>query len=168
MDWNNFTTFIRNNNNVTWRNFNVVNNIPPPGAEPPGYVALPFIAAGAPDRARLMQLEIVPRLPAGSEIMLELSPEFAERLHVCPHHMTGAGGHSKPSSPRAVHIVMNPCGRVSFPPIAFPAKARIPLRLLVKIPEAMQKHQFELFARQTYEGEEVGRVTWRLAPARLK
>jgi serine protease len=168
MDWNNFTTFIRNNNNVTWRNFNVVNNIPPPGAEPPGYVALPFIAAGAPDRARLMQLEIVPRLPAGSEIMLELSPEFAERLHVCPHHMTGAGAHSKPSSPRVVHIVMNPCGRVSFPPIAFPAKARIPLRLLVKIPEAMQKHQFELFARQTYEGEEVGRVTWRLAPPRLK
>lgn len=168
MDWNNFTTFIRNNNNVTWRNFNVVNNIPPPGAEPPGYVALPFIAAGAPDRARLMQLEIVPRLPAGSEIMLELSPEFAERLHVCPHHMTKAGAHSKPSSPRVVHIVMNPCGRVSFPPIAFPAKARIPLRLLVKIPEAMQKHQFELFARQTYEGEEVGRVTWRMAPPRLK
>jgi hypothetical protein len=166
MDWNNFTTFIRNNNNVTWRNFNVVNNVPPPRAEPPGYVALPFIAAGAPDKARLMQLEIVPRLPAGSEIMLELSPEFAERLHVCPHHIASGVAYPKPDAQRVVHIVMNPCGHVRFPSIAFPAKARIPLRLLVKIPEPMRKHEFELFARQTYEGEEVGRVTWRLTPPR--
>src|SRR5688572_23838313 len=45
-------------------------------------------------------------------------------------------------------------------------KARIPLRLLVKIPEAMRQHEFELFARQVYEGEEVGRITWRLVPLR--
>jgi serine protease len=167
MDWNTFTTFIRSNNNVTWRNFNVVDNVPAARAEPPGYVALPFFAAGAPDRARRMQLEIVPRLPTGSEIMLEMSPEFAERLRVCPHHLMSPDS-PKPDSTRVVHVVINPCGRLSFPPVAFPAKARIPLRLLVKIPEAMQKHQFELFARQTYEGEEVGRVTWRLVPPRAK
>jgi hypothetical protein len=50
LDWDNFITFIRNNNNVTWRNFNIVDNLPPARTEPPGYVALPFLAAGAPDK----------------------------------------------------------------------------------------------------------------------
>jgi hypothetical protein len=165
LDWDNFTTFIRNNNNVTWRNFNVVNNVPPPGSEPRDYVALPFIAAGAPDKARRMHLEIVPRLPAGAEIVLELSPEFAERLHVRPHSMPFAPLGSK-DRPRVVHIPLNHCSRLRLPEIAFRAKARIPLRLLVKIPEAMRKHEFELFAQQIHEGEEVGRVTWRLVPQR--
>ena len=52
LNWNNFTEFIRSNNNVTWRNFNVVDNAPPPGAHPPFFVPLPFMAAGAPDQAR--------------------------------------------------------------------------------------------------------------------
>jgi hypothetical protein len=30
----------------------------------------------------------------------------------------------------------------------------------------MRKHEFELFAQQIHEGEEVGRVTWRLVPNR--
>jgi hypothetical protein len=30
----------------------------------------------------------------------------------------------------------------------------------------MRHHEFELYARQLYEDEEVGRVTWRLAPNR--
>ena len=56
-NWDNFRQFIRANNNVTWRNFNVVNNTPPPSSEPPNYVPLPFLAAGAPDRARRMDLK---------------------------------------------------------------------------------------------------------------
>ena len=40
------------------------------------------------------------------------------------------------------------------------------MRLLVKIPEEMRKQEFEIYARQMYGDEEVGRVTWRLAPPR--
>ncbi|HJT51427.1 MAG TPA: S8 family peptidase [Nitrosospira sp.] len=163
--WDNFTTFIRNNNNVTWRNFNVVNNVPPPQAELSDYVPLPFLAAGAPDQARRMRLEIVPRLPAGAELVLELPPEFAERLRVRPRSIP-PGEPYRPGSPRAVYVSLHHCVRTSFPEVTFPAKARIPLRLLVKIPEPMRQHEFELFARQMYEGEEVGRITWRLSPQR--
>jgi len=166
LDWNNFTTFIRNNNNVTWRNFNVVNNVPPPHAEPPDYVALPFLAAGAPDRARRMRLEIVPHLPAGAEIVLELSPEFAQLLRVRPRPMPPQVKNRGHDGCRVVHLPLIHCGATRFPEVVFPAKARIALRLLVKIPEELRRHEFELFARQLYEGEEVGRVTWRLAPAR--
>ena len=162
LDWDNFTTFIRNNNNVTWRNFNVVNNVPPPRAEPPGYVALPFLAAGAPDKARRMRFEIMPRLPAGAGVILELPPEFAELLRVRHRPMPFKGA----DRCRVVHLPLNHCGCTQFPEVIFPAKARIPMRLLVKIPEELRQHEFELFARQLYEGEEVGRVTWRLVPPR--
>ena len=91
--------------------FNVF-TIPPPGSEPRDYVALPFIAAGAPDKARRMRLEIVPRLPAGAEIVLELSPEFAERLRVRPHSMPFAPLGSN-DRPRVVHVPLNHCSRLS-------------------------------------------------------
>jgi serine protease len=162
LDWDNFTTFIRNNNNVTWRNFNVVNNVPPARAEPPGYVGLPFLAAGAPDKARRMRFEIMPRLPAGAGLVLELPPEFAELLRARPRPMPFTSGNKY----RIVHFPLNHCGCTQFPEVIFPAKARIPMRLLVKIPEELRRHEFELFARQLYEGEEVGRVTWRLVPPR--
>jgi hypothetical protein len=38
------------------------------------------------------------------------------------------------------------------------------MRLLVNLPREMRNYQFEIFARQLFESEEVGRVTWRLVP----
>jgi hypothetical protein len=80
LSWDNFRQFIRANNNVTWRNFNVVNNTPPPSSEPRNYVPLPFLAAGAPDRARRMRLEVVGRLPKGTLAVLEITLEWAQWL----------------------------------------------------------------------------------------
>jgi serine protease len=160
LSWDNFRLFIRANNNVTWRNFNVVNNTPPPSGEPPNYVPLPFLAAGAPDRARRMRLEVVGRLPKGSAAVLEISLDWTQLLQVQPIQVKGA------KQRRVVYAPVNPCGRTSFPEVVFPARSRIPMRLLVNVPREMRKHQFEIFARQWFENEEVGRVTWRLVPAR--
>ena len=71
-DWDNFGAFIRANNNVTWRNFNVVDSEPDPAADPEGFVALPFIFPGAPDKARRFSLELVAKLPADSRVILEV------------------------------------------------------------------------------------------------
>jgi hypothetical protein len=62
-NWNNFQRFIRENNNVTWRNFNVVDNVPATTGGAAGFLALPFLAPGAPDKGRKMRLEIVAKLP---------------------------------------------------------------------------------------------------------
>jgi serine protease len=162
LNWDNFRLFIRANNNVTWRNFNVVNNAPPTSAEPPNYVALPFLVAGAPDKGRRMRLEVVGRLPKGAEVMLEMPRELAQLLQVRP--ATG-----KTSKNRRVTLVpVNPAGRTIFGERVFPARARIPMRLLVNVPKELRKYEFEIFARQLYENEEVGRVTWRLAPQRKR
>ncbi|MGB5083620.1 MAG: hypothetical protein WBO09_03250, partial [Methylocystis silviterrae] len=160
LDWDNFRSFIRNNNNVTWRNFNVVNNTPPAGAQPPGFVAMPFLMAGAPDKARRMRLEIASRLPAKAEAMLEMPLEWAELLKVAIRPVKGA------DRERRGVVAIKPAGRTAFADVVFPAKARIPMRLIVKIPEDMRKQEFEIYARQMYGDEEVGRVTWRLAPPR--
>jgi Subtilase family len=159
LNWDNFRLFIRNNNNVTWRNFNVVNNVPPPSADPAGYVPLPFLVVGTPDQARRMRLEVVARLPKGAVALLEMPGELARRLRAPMVAVKRTKNHS------VVHIPVNPCGQTTLAEMTFPAKAKIQMRLLVNVPKDLRGHEFEIFARQLYENEEVGRVTWRLAPS---
>jgi hypothetical protein len=160
LDWTNYRTFIRNNNNVTWRNFNVVDNVPPSGGVPPRFVPLPFLAPGAPDMTRLMALEIVSRLPQGARVQLELPIYWLDLLHL---------RRSSIEFDRArgiARIPINPHGSERLGPIPFPPKSRTTLRLLAHIPENARERAYSIYARQLFEGEEVGRVTWRLAPRR--
>jgi len=159
LDWTKFEQFIRANNNVTWRNFNVVNNVPPSATEPPGYLPLPFLAAGAPDQARRMRLEVVSHLPKGSIVLLELAPEMARLFGARP--MPPVKG---VRNRRVVHVAVNPWSRTAFPDIDFPARARLPMRLLVQLPKEAQDQEFEIFVRQMHRELELGRVTWRLVP----
>jgi serine protease len=62
------------------------------------------------------------------------------------------------------YVPVSPHGVRSLGEMLFAAKSRAKLRLLVQIPEANRKSAYEVFARQMFEGEEVGRVNWRLAP----
>ena len=160
LDFDNFRRFIREINNVTWRNFNVVGNAPNPEAgDPPDFVALPFLAPGAPDRARKMWFQVEARLPEGARIYLEL-----------PNYMIDALQEHSPYLKRvekkrdAAWIPVNPHGRRSFGEILLPAKSRSRLRLLVQIPEKLRKNTYQVSVSQFYEKEEVGRVTWRLSP----
>src|SRR5690606_30962284 len=79
-DWTKFQRFIRDNNNVTWRNFNVVDNQPDdPSVVIEGlkFKALPFVSPGAPDIGRKMQLEVVAKLPEGARVYLEAPRYYA-------------------------------------------------------------------------------------------
>ena len=74
-DWNGFRNFIRNQNNVTWRNFNVV-DIDPNAAEDPAI--MPFLIAGAPDQRRFFDFEIVQCLARGAQVILEVPMGIAK------------------------------------------------------------------------------------------
>ena len=156
LDWANYRSFIRNNNNVTWRNFNVVDSAPAPGGDPEGFVALPFLMPGAPDRARRMTLEIACRLPAGARAALEMPRSWRTRLRLDRR----CGGDALGGDP--VRLPVTPHGRERFGPLELPAKSRTQMRLLVQIPMALREKPYQVHARQLFEGEEVGRVTWRL------
>ena len=76
-DWNGFIDMIRNHNNVTWRNFNVVDVLPDPAADP---VALPFILAGAPGQALRFDFEIEVHVPRDVRVFLEMPAPAAQAL----------------------------------------------------------------------------------------
>jgi serine protease len=160
LNWDNFQRFIRENNNVTWKNFNVEDNDPDieDPTVPKGFKALKFLAPGAPDKARYMALEFIAKLPEGAKAMVEVPLGFYELLHKC--HQLGKVSIDRKCG--AAFIPVNPHGRVYFGEVLFPAKSRTALRLLVQIPEEHRKKAYQIAVRQLWEGEEVGRVTWQL------
>ena len=63
-DFNAYVAYIEANNNITWRNFNVVSTAHPRTSGPfRGLIALPFLITGAWDDARIFGLEILAQLP---------------------------------------------------------------------------------------------------------
>ena len=163
VDWSNYTRFIRENNNVTWRNFNVEDNDPSPDPSVPrGFLALPFLVPGAPDKARPFQLEVIGRLPKGARALLEVPLYFLELFKERSPLIK-----TDPKRQTAL-IPVNPYGRKLFAEVIFPAKSRAKMRLLVFIPPELRKNSYEIAVRQLWEKQEVGRVTWRLAPGRRK
>jgi serine protease len=105
-----------------------------------------------------MRLEVVARLPKGAKVLLE-----------APLHLIDAMQERSPfvkleEKSRVARIPINPHGSRLLGEVLFPAKSRNKLRLLVHIPEELRKNEYEIFVRQLYQNEEVGRVTWRLAP----
>jgi hypothetical protein len=159
IDFDNFERFIRSENNVTWRNFNVVNNVPPSGgSHPPGFIALPFLITGAADRARQMKVEADVRLPKGAELLLDLPRPLAE-----PMHRDLSLIQARVPTDRAV-ARLAPHGIQPIGAMVFPAKMAASAQLLVKIPDKLRANEYDVIVRQTYEGREVGRITWRLSP----
>lgn len=151
-DWDEFRSFIRNHNNVTWRNFNVVDNIPGPSGDP---VELPFLIAGAPDHARIFDLEILLNLPRGAEVWLEVPLILAGKLT------------------RGRLLLTKIDRKEQFTRLRLPAQPRIPLcgvrlaacgryrsRFYVRGAKGMERGGHSIAIRQLFEGEEVGRVTW--------
>ncbi len=157
-DWNAFLDFIRAHNNVTWRNFNVVDALPDPSGDPS---ALPFLIAGAPDRARAFDFEIIRRLPARAQLILEmplaLAGQIAERRmwKVEVDRKRGVARAVLPALPR-----LGVCG------LKLPAAARHRCRFLVRGGKRVDFRGTGVAIRQVFEGLEVGRVTWEYASAK--
>jgi serine protease len=156
LNWNNFQTFIRENNNVTWRNFNVLDSDPAPDADPAGFVALPFVVAGAPDETREFVVELMTRLSGDAEVLLELPLRVARDFRADLKIETV-------DEKRDLAVArLAPGGRTSLGPAMINAGAVHPLRMLIKLTDPDARGR--VIARQLYRGEEVGRVTWLLAP----
>lgn len=154
MNFDNFRAFIRNNNNVTWRNFNVVPNTGPSG-DPA--VAMPFLAVGAPDRPLRMGIEIIARLPQRARLVLE-APEFL--VDRCRQRCLGK------TKDGLVRVRLSPTGRQRLGVFPFPRGLQQQLRLIAELPEEARKQTgYQVTARQFLVDpeEELGRVTWYLA-----
>lgn len=154
MNFDNFRSFVRNNNNATWRNFNVVNNIAD-AADPA--VELPFLIAGAPDRSIRMGLEFIGRLPERATVRL-IAPVFLlKALRIDrPFKIEG----------ETAEIVVPPSGVHRLGEMDFHRKFRSRVKLVVELPKDARKTTGYSVAVRQYiveDQQEVGRVTWYLA-----
>jgi serine protease len=159
LDWNNYQLFIRNNNNVTWRNFNVV-DVDPAAPEPQ---QLNFLVAGFPKQALEMAVEIQLRLPADAKAEVEVPLRFLRDLKADVNV-------GQVDARRQVAYVRLPAtGRVRLGAGEMPEKARYPMKLNVKLAAADAEKFGQVVVRQLFTGEEeVGRVTWQFQSRKLR
>ncbi len=154
-DWNGFRDLIRNNNNVTWRNFNVVDVLPDPSADP---VALPFVLAGAPGEARRFDLEIAVHLPEDARLFLELPAEARSGLPATwleRAERTRNGG----LSVEVPRLRSNPlCG------VRLHADAAHECRFVLHPSKGLALGTHTIAIRQFDDDLQVGGVTWALRP----
>ena len=156
LSFDNFYAYIRNNNNVTWRNFNVVAG-PAPSSVRSAEYGFDFDAPGAAESARYFELAVGSRLPPGSRVWLEAPLSLLRGMdhgvplvNVDDRRQTG-------------QVPISPHGRTTLGTSEFPAESRARCRLLVHVPYEFGGRPYEVYVSQLYEGFEVGRVTWRIA-----
>jgi serine protease len=150
-DWNAFVNLIRAQNNVTWRNFDVVDVLPDPNADP---AVLDFLIAGSPDEARIFDLEVIQQLPEGIKVELEVPKAL---LGVLPKAALQLGAIDTRSSRARLAL---PFAR-SLPlcGVRLGAAARYRCRLRVRGGPGLSRGIHRVAIRQIFEGIEVGRVT---------
>src|SRR5207237_9137210 len=64
-DWAGFTAYVRDNNNIAWRNFDVVDVTADPNADP---TLVRFLVTGAPRDHQLFDLHLLQDLPEGVDL----------------------------------------------------------------------------------------------------
>jgi serine protease len=156
-DMDEFRRFVRERNNATWRNFNVISGVP---GDVPGYgaaFALPFEAGGPPDRADYMELELIGGLPVGARTWIEM-PSW-----MVPRDRLGMPRLRVDRKRGIASVPVSPSGRTRLGRHFFPEQARVKLRVVVTLPEKGGTQPHEIAVRQLWHGEEVGRVTWQIA-----
>jgi hypothetical protein len=144
-DWDGFLRFIRNNNNVACRNFNVISEVS-------DALTVEFLVSGAPDTIRSFDLEIIQRLPSDTDVVLEMPLDLFTLVD--------------PSSFPTAEIGRKGA-RINLPHLASVPIADLPLssrtdyrcRLILNNVEGVTSGH-SVAVRQIFEEQEVGRVTW--------
>jgi subtilisin family serine protease len=151
-DLDDFIALIRNHNNVTWKNFNVVDDVDPSDPN----ATLPFNIVGAPDEARKFDFEIIRALPEEASLWLEMPFNlFAfTRIKGIETNIDRKGN--------KVSVLLPPLRRFGICDLNLPKSARYKCRFVVKGGKGYENGLHQIAIRQVYENFEVGRVTWGL------
>ena len=155
-DWSQFENFIRNNNNVTWRNFNVVNNLPD---VPSATAVFPFLIANAPDHSREFNLQIFQQLPKDAELWIEIPLVNRNILKGIDYLEIKENKKSK-----TISIKLPKTRSLKFNAVKLNRKARIKCNFIIKGSKQFAKGTHYFGIRQFFGKLEVGRVSWALEP----
>jgi hypothetical protein len=160
LDWATFQDMIRAHNNVTWRNFNVVNDLPDP---PDATLSFAFKLAGAEDLALPFGFEIERRLPADAVLGLEGPLGLLVRLKGDNPWELFPGKEGEKAQ-----LILPVLPRILLEEVRIPRGGRLPCNFTIQPRKGKVVYGHGVAIRQTYKGEEVGRINWQFAPeARL-
>ncbi|MBK7627522.1 MAG: hypothetical protein IPJ16_10095 [Bacteroidales bacterium] len=190
--WARYYNFIRNNNNVTWRNFNVI-PLPPPadleeedtsdsepapqqdppqeqdnGQAPPenlpkkGWVHIDFISPGLPGISKKMDLEIISRLPGKAIGILQAPVQWKREV------FRGSPFVRTNVKRKKCYSRFGTGSTTRYKDIHFRADSKTPLRLYINVPEKLRNKNYTVAVRQMLDGVELGRVTYMLVPWKKK
>jgi hypothetical protein len=151
-----YVTYVENNNNIAWRNFDVVPG-PPSAGPPPGFYKQIFIIPGAFDTGHVFDLEAIGRLPAKSRVFLDMPAWLADALKP---HIVEVKYDAKRGTAR---MPLHPTGVQRLGTAILHAKSRAECMLLVEISDKERRAPYDFGIRQLYRKKEVGRLTWRFA-----
>lgn len=155
MSWNDYLDLVRANNNITWRNFNVVNEIPPSGT-PSGF---PFMISGPWGRPEPFEFEIERRLPRDAVLAIE-----------GPFQLIAALGKGRPGKvevlkERRARLLLPSLPRIRLGGIALGEAVKHACQFVIRPGREPVAWGHGVAIRQLHRGQEVGRVAWRFAPA---
>jgi serine protease len=146
-----YVTYVENNNNIAWRNFDVAG---PPSPAPPGGYKFGFLIPGAFDTGHVFDLEAIGWLPEKSRAFLDVPAWLADALRPHPSEV-------KADEKRGtVRIVLHPIGVRRLGGAMLHARVAAKCHLLVQIPRQHPHCRYAFAMRQIYKGREVGRLTW--------
>ncbi|MHB8809023.1 MAG: S8 family peptidase [Desulfobulbaceae bacterium] len=156
LDWATFQDMIRAHNNVTWRNFNVVNLLPD---EPDATPSFAFKLAGAEDRALPFAFEVERKLPADAVLELEGPLGLLVRLKGENPWKLVQGKKSDKA-----RLILPALPRIMLPHVRIPRGVRLPCSFKIHPRKGKVVYGHGVAIRQIYKGEEVGRINWQFAP----
>lgn len=147
---------MRNNNNIAWRNFNVIPA--PPSAGPRGFHIFPFDIPGAFDAPRRFNIKVLGSLPATSSVLCKLPLTLARALKITLEENQIQNGNAMipllPFAQRSIGEVILPVGSL----------AKCELHIRVPLETYKLNGQFDFAIAQEWEGLEVGRLTYHFGP----
>lgn len=145
-----FVDMIRNQNNVTWRNFNVVDNLPT------APVAFPFLMTGMDARTENFVLQVERRLPRDAKLILHGPAALILRLR-------NVGRDVKIDREGNAQIVLPALPLVNLGEVPLGGRVRHRCRLSIVPGREKIAWGHGAAVRQLFEGREIGRIGWQFA-----
>ena len=155
MTFNDFYDLIKGQNNVTWRNFNVVNTLPDPPSATPPFV---FLITGSPGRPEPFEFEIERRLPQDAKLILEGPIPLIMQLAKGKHEF------KIDRRKKLAQIVLPSLPRIPLGQLRLGREDRHRCQLTLRPGKTKVAYGHGAAIRQLFRGEEVGRVAWQFAP----
>ncbi|HKD65233.1 MAG TPA: hypothetical protein VKB84_00220 [Candidatus Binataceae bacterium] len=161
-----FVNYIFANNNITWRNFNVVAPGPHPFPRPWGeFIPLPFLIAGAWDEPRDFVLETHADLPDRSQMAVQVPHWIGRELKPAPRKSEEFDdAETDPANRLRLRIPLKPHSRQTLGRLELPSGTAATSHMQVRIAKDRHRRPHRVVVRQLYKDREVGRITWLLLP----